>query len=96
MRRIGQGILQVSFLLFKFAEAGLGDRCLTLGECGGYTGAVCANGSCQCVGTITEENLCKLDETSTKENTIVAVTMGVVFLQCLLIVVAFLIYRKCR
>lgn len=96
MRRIQQRVLQVSLLLFKFAEAELGDRCLTLGECGGYTGAVCSNGSCHCVGTINAENQCKLDETSPKENIIIAVTMGVVFLQCLLLVVAILVYRKCR
>nr|XP_034333204.1 receptor-type tyrosine-protein phosphatase alpha-like isoform X4 [Crassostrea gigas] len=96
MRRIRQRVLQqVSLLLFKFAEAELGDRCLTLGECGGYTGAVCTNGSCHCVGTINAENQCKLDETSPKENITIAVTMGVVFLQCLLLVVAILVYRKC-
>ncbi|XP_011437536.3 receptor-type tyrosine-protein phosphatase epsilon isoform X3 [Magallana gigas] len=96
MRRTRQRVLQqVSLLLFKFAEAELGDRCLTLGECGGYTGAVCTNGSCHCVGTINAENQCKLDETSPKENITIAVTMGVVFLQCLLLVVAILVYRKC-
>eukprot|EP00105_Crassostrea_gigas_P019149 XP_011437536.1 PREDICTED: receptor-type tyrosine-protein phosphatase alpha-like isoform X4 [Crassostrea gigas] len=96
MRTIRQMILQqVSLLLFKFAEAELGDRCLTLGECGGYSGAVCSNGSCHCVGTINAENQCKLDETSPKENIIIAVTMGVVFLLCLLLVVAILVYRKC-
>lgn len=39
--------------------------------------------------------LCCLDETSPKENIIIAVTMGVVFLLCLLLVVAILVYRKC-
>lgn len=91
-----QGYLQISLLLFKFAEAELGSRCTTLNECGGYSGAVCTNGSCKCVGTIHEGKECRLDDTQTKETTIIAVTMGVVFFQCLLLIVACLVHRKYR